>query len=496
VQPELSSLAPAARGTAGILTHSLRKLFSFPVMMACGLAVIAVLTVSGRFDDPDLWFHLKLGQVVWTTHSIPSTEPYSFTAPNHPWTAYEWLAELGIYAVYRAGGDSGLMMCFAGLASLLFILVYLLCYQHSKSWLVAFLGAVCAWFFGTVGLAIRPQLLGYGLLAAEMLLLELASRDRRWLWLLPPLFAVWVNCHGSFFFGMGVLGVYWLSSRVTGRWGMITAEAQDRGLQRALGIAVALCTLALFVNPIGLRLVLYPLDLAFHQSTNLNAVQEWLPPDLRSGRALGMLAAVLGIFIAAGFRRLEVPLRSLLVLAAAFALSLQHSRMLIIFGIAAAPVLCRVLAPLLGHDRKRDVPLANALFLCGFAVAVAWNFPSHAQLQKQVAAQSPVDAVAYVRKAGLTGPMLNEYVFGHYLLWALPEQKVFIDGNADIFDKTGVLMAYGRWATLQEDPQILLNNYHIRFCLLAKDAPMTYVLPYLPGWRQVYADKVAQIFVR
>ena len=92
--------------------------------------------------------------------------------------------------------------------------------------------------------------------------------------------------------------------------------------------------------------------------------------------------------------------------------------------------------------------------------------------------------------------MLNEYVFGDYLIWALPEEKVFIDGNADIFDWTGVLEAYGRWATLQEDPRILLDKYHIRFCLISKDAPMTQVLPYLPGWRKVYADDVSAVFVR
>ena len=32
--------------------------------------------------------------------------------------------------------------------------------------------------------------------------------------------------------------------------------------------------------------------------------------------------------------------------------------------------------------------------------------------------------------------MLNEYVYGGYLIWAAPENPVFVDGRADIFEWT------------------------------------------------------------
>src|SRR4051794_16211721 len=106
-------------------------LFSFRTMLAVGLVVVAVMTISNRFNDPDLWFHLKLGQIVWNTHSIPATDLFSFTAFGHAWTAHEWLAELAIYAVYQAGGYLGLMLWFAAVTALLVVLVYYLCYKHS-----------------------------------------------------------------------------------------------------------------------------------------------------------------------------------------------------------------------------------------------------------------------------------------------------------------------------------------------------------------------------
>jgi hypothetical protein len=491
---ERLDLAPSPAAPPAI--RLTRALFSFPVMLAFGLALITTLTVSTRFNDPDLWFHLKLGQVVWTTHSIPSTDTFSFTAQGHPWTAHEWLAELGIYAAYRVGGYSGLMVWFAAIASTLFVLVYFLCYRHCGSPLAAFFCSVSTWFFATVGLAIRPHLLGYLFLVVELILLQAASRNRRWLGLLPPLFAVWVNCHGSYFFGIGVLLVYWLCTFARGTWGVVVAKAGDWHERKALGVVLLLVGVALCCNPVGVRLLLYPLNVGLQQSAALGAVTEWLPPDLRSGRALGMIVAVVVVFVLSSRRGLELPLRDVLVLGAAFALSLQHVRMLFVFGIALSPVLCVLLAPMLGRDSRRDYPVANGLFLCAFLATIGWRFPSLADLQSQVTRDNPVGAVDYIRRAKLSGPMLNEYVFGDYLVWSLPEEKDFIDGRGDVFDWSGVLQQYGRWALLQEDPAILLDGYKIRFCLISKDAPMTHVLPYLPGWRKVYGDDVAVVFAR
>jgi hypothetical protein len=92
--------------------------------------------------------------------------------------------------------------------------------------------------------------------------------------------------------------------------------------------------------------------------------------------------------------------------------------------------------------------------------------------------------------------MLNTFVDGGYLIWALPEHPVFIDGRADIFEWTGVLKDFGEWATLQTDPNQLLNKYHIGFCLLENDSPMAYVLLLMPNWKKVYSDQKSVIFVR
>ena len=91
--------------------------------------------------------------------------------------------------------------------------------------------------------------------------------------------------------------------------------------------------------------------------------------------------------------------------------------------------------------------------------------------------------------------MLNEYVYGGYLIWAAPEYPVFIDGRADVFEATGVFREFGNWATLQEPPNKLLDKYKINFCLLARSSPMVQVLP-LAGWTMVYSDDNSAVFQR
>lgn len=475
----------------------LRKLLSFHMMLAAGLGVITFLTVKGRFDDPDLWWHLKVGQIVWNTHAIPTTDVFSYTAQGHSWTAHEWLAQWSIYGTYLAGGYTGLMLWLAVLGSAIFATVYAVCWLRSENALVAFVGGILAWFFGTVGLAIRPLILGHVFLAAELLFLELGrTRSRRWLWFLPPLFALWVNCHASYFFGMGVLGIYWICSHVSGQWGCIFSEAWEKNGCKMLGVILLLCGVALCANPVGARILWYPVNTLFEQTNGMNLVQEWLPPDLRGPRTLGMFAVVGAIGLFGLLRRCKLPLADLIVLLTAFGLATQHDRMAFIFGLVAAPLFCQLLGSEWGNDSRREHPVLNGiLILCGIA-AIIGGFPKPAAIQEQIRRASPVEAVNFIRRTGLRGPMLNEYVFGGYLIWALPEEKVFIDGRADVFDWTGVFDEYRRWTSLEEDPTLLLNKRNIRFCLLAKSSPLAQVIPHLAGWHPVYSDAVAVVFAR
>ena len=473
-----------------------RAIFSFPVILGAFLVVLTILTMRERFSDPDMWWHLKTGEIIWNTHHIPTVDSFSFTTNNHAYVPHEWLSQLIIYAAYRFGGYTGLMLGFCLSASLLVVVGYALSALYSSNLKVAFLGGLIVWFFGTIGLSIRPQMIGYLFLVCELLVIHLGrARDRRWFFTLPPMFALWVNCHGSFFLGLIVLAATLACSFIDLEWGLLASDRWTQDQRKTLAVAFVLSIAALFLNPIGLKQVTYPLETLLNQTLQTNAVEEWQPLHLDDPRGVALLAITGLILLVPLLRRAQLTLQELVLLAFGFGLAVQHERMLFAFGILAAPIFCRVLADCWDrYEPDRDRPVMNAVVIAILLSVVVWNFPDRQQLTLQVERNNPTKAVDFLNRSGLSGNMFNEYVYGGYLIWAAPRHKVFVDGRGDVFEWTGVLEEYGKWVTLQTDPNILLNKYQIQFCILSAGAPMSDVLPLLSGWTQVYSDEMAVIW--
>jgi len=473
-----------------------RRVFALPVAIAFLLAVVCVCTVRERFDDPDLWLHLKTGQIVWSTHHVPQTDTFSYTTHQQPTIPHEWLAQALIFAAYRFGGYPGLMLWLCLTSSAIVIATYTFCAVYSGNAKIALVGALLVWFFATIGFSIRPQMIGYLLLITELAALHLGqTRDRRWFLVLPPLFAVWVNVHGSFSLGLVLACIALLGAFFDFEKALLVAPRWPRDARRTFALALALSFPALLLNPSGMRLVLYPFHALGSMTAAVSPVSEWQPPSMDDPRSLGMIAVLVCIVLLAAVRRSALYVQEALFLAAGTYLASAHRRMFFVFGVLAAPVLCRLLADTWdNYSPEHDRPAANAVLIV-LAVFVCWlAFPSSQNLAAQVAAKSPVDAVNFIERSHLSGPMLNDWGSGGYLVWAAPDHPDFIDGRGDPFDETGVTQEFGDWATLRTDPRTLLDKYGISFCLLARDAPMSFVLPLLPDWKLAYADAGFMVF--
>jgi hypothetical protein len=467
-------------------------------MLASVLLVLAVLTVRSRFDDPDLWWNLKTGEVIWTTHTIPVTDLFSYTTNHHAWIPHEWLAQAAIYGAYRWGGFSGLMLLLCFLTAVLLIAGYGLCSLYAKNSKVGFLGALIIWLFATIGLAIRAQMFGYIFLILELLLIQLGrTRSPRWFFCLPVLFAVWVNCHASFVLGIIVAAVFWGSSLLNFREGSLLSPHWSLRRRRILGFALILSVMALFLNPVGVKQILYPLDTLINMPLLIGNVAEYAPLQMGSARGIALMAVLLFIFLLVMMHRSQMFWDESILLALSTWMAVSHLRLLFVFGILAAPVLSRQLAAFWdGYDAEKDRRGLNAAFI-GVALFVAFfAFPTSQNLREQVEEHSPVKAVEFIKANHLSGPMLNDHAYGGYLIWAAPEHPVFLDGRTDVFEWTGVLREFGSWATLKSDPTTLLNKYGVSFCLLNRESPMVRVLPLLHDWKIIYSDNNSVIVAR
>jgi hypothetical protein len=130
-------------------------------------------------------------------------------------------------------------------------------------------------------------------------------------------------------------------------------------------------------------------------------------------------------------------------------------------------------------------------------ISLAMLMPGKIALANLVAKDYPVAAIQYLRQHPQPTGMFNEYSYGGYLIWQLgPQQKVFIDGRADMYEYTGVFQDYVRIVNLDRDALSLLDKYGIHSCLIKRNSAIATLLAASPNWKQTYADDLSVIFVQ
>ena len=108
----------------------------------------------------------------------------------------------------------------------------------------------------------------------------------------------------------------------------------------------------------------------------------------------------------------------------------------------------------------------------------------------------PVAAVEFMKTEHLKGNMFADDEFGDYVIYAAwPEYKVFIDGRLDMYGSTWGSQ-YLKVATVQPDWEKVIEKNNITWVLSSANSPLSSILLEKKNWHLVYADKVADIFVK
>lgn len=496
-------------------THKLVVLITF----------LAVFAMAARISlDSDTWWHLRAGRWIVEHRAVPRVDSFSYTRLGEAWEYPGWLVQVPLYWIFETFGLGGLNLWTAGMVTLTFWLVWQT--MSGGVFLRAFVTVLAAAASG-VYWAARPYMVTFLFSAAYLVVLEKWRQDahsqirmgwmaRRLGWL-PVIMILWANSHGGFAVGFILWGVYFAGEGIElfiEKWFPADGSEPFPGAARrvlALGGAGFLMIAAVCLNPYGPVMLLYPF-----KTVGIEALQalivEWQSPDFHERHVQPFLWLLLIAFGAVGLSKKRMTLFELLLIAGFAFMSFRAGRNIALFALVAPMVLTRHLAAFLQAVSQRlGIPAARQIsdsttpgqsrlnwILLG-ALVIAVGFKLTLVTPKEINQAHfddtlPVAAVEFIRKSQPQGRIFNSYNWGAYLLWALPEYPVFVDGRTDLYGDE-IIDQWVRVVRAEEDWQQILDEWDVRIILLEPDRP---IVPYFAdgGWRQVYADEIAVVYKR
>lgn len=498
------------------------------VLFLCGLTVA----------DPDLWGHTLYGlRSIESGVLTETTDPFSYTAPGAHWVNHEWLSELIYGGLWLAGGEVVLVLwrnlIIAGIA-----LVIHASLRRSQAGLAATLllltlNAECLSEFVVF---VRPQLATFLIFSVWLFVLRSYwDQPSRWVWTLPVSLVLWVNLHGGFLAGLGILAVFGIGTVI--RAGLSASREEVPALRRALAdysvrelAAVSgCCAIATLINPYGFDLHRM---LWTHLLTE-QAVREWQPiwdistmidghaPLWSLGRSLlSLVPFLIAVPTLLFSRRWQwIDLAILLVVGWQAACHLRHIALLslatlLLLSGPLTEALRNVFASLTDRWSRPDARqlricgvAATCLFLLGLQIhgtAQMWR-RGIAPWEIAVECRSyvpgvPANAVGFIHEHKIEGNLVTDYGWGQYVLWhCYPQNRVAFDGRYRTVFPANIereFFALQRAGVEQPETTPILDRHPTDIALVPAGRSVDVYLKGRSDFRCVYRDTQAAVFVQ
>jgi hypothetical protein len=493
--------------------------------------------------DPDIGWHIRTGELILQTHSVPRTDPFSSTMQGQPWFAWEWLYDLLLGILNHACGLNGVVWLCAALVATTFMILLSQLLRRGTGLLLAILLMLLAEAAAAIHLYARPHIVSWlfsllWFVALEHWELSDQRNVPRWPWLrwfFPASMLLWVNLHGGWLFGIALLAIYIVAAFVESlRTKDAFAAIRAAHRARAMAVAWLISAFATLVNPFGWRLHVH----IFHYLSDrylMDHIDEFRSPDFHGWAQrcfVALLLLVLVSFVAAApSARRKLRLSNLLVLLFAIyagfysARNLPISSMLLALitgpilwesfvSLANSPVAWRWLRNVASRisnfsDRMSAQemqltghlwPLAAVAFALAICLQGGWLGSRqliHAAFDPEKVPAAAVDFLQHEpeSQAQQTPPVFSTDAWGGYLIYRMyPGRKVVLDDRHDLYGSDRIR----RYLLLMRgEPgwQNVLQGEQIRIALLPAGSTLANLLRLVPqDWQIIYEDKVAVVF--
>jgi len=515
---------------------------------AAAVASLAFVFALVEVDNPDIWWHIKCGEMLLTRGIVPRTEIFSYTAQGAPWVDGYLLAEALLYAAYRIGDVAGVVLLGAILVMASYCLALAMSrygasrtgerlrgekganrqgYQLRIGYAAALATMIPAIYLAYGTMVVRPALLTPIFALATLWLLEdhRLNAGRRIFWLIP-LSALWANCHPAFFLGPMFTAIY-IAGTLLDKLRRAHHEAKNvhAGALRRKRLAAVLAgqVIATLINPYGYRIYYSILSLMSNPKTQ-ESINEWKPmfaePPLSKGIVLCFIVLGLVWLFCLSWARFKARPEHILLFLFFAVSAVNERRNLLLFGVFAPLLISWTLSGAAARPPGARLPqillrymklaawsgAALIMIVSSFFIWLAATnrliFYTNTLRSTGLGVQGamfPESAVELLASEHIEGNLFNTYIHGGYIIFKLyPQYRVFIDGRYYPYPYEIFKLVYDAMSSPSVFETVRLR-YDIRAVLLSLYYPNTWPilngLMHSPNWAVVQADGSGVLFL-
>ncbi len=458
-----------------------------------GLLVFAKLAnIGGKLlADPDTQWHVVVGRMIWDAGRVPVMDQLSHTFAGHPWIAKEWLSQVIMNGAYALGGWHALATLAIACTAFCIAVASWSILDRTGNVLIGLMVSVLIFITLQSTIIARPHIITLPVMVLWTLVLSNAAArgEAHPPWATLGLMMLWANLHAAFTLGFIILGALALDALLRAAPAVRLRTALGWGSFGVLAVGASM------LNPYGWSSIL----LTFHMAganEGVPLIDEWTPIawGWRAG-LIGLSAATLILAMAfADLRRNGA--RLLLGLFVTW-LAFRHERFVMMLSMVLPIISANSVGLLI---RRNNVKLGAGVAahwppaLGGAAVAaVALSIMNPARVPETRYPMAAFEAVpAKVRQQNV----FNSYNLGGFLIGQ--GVKTFIDGRSDQLFLGGFLTRYAEQLSARDTAYLdeMVARFNVGWAFVITGNPEQMLLAQSPGWREVYMDKYASVYVR
>jgi len=416
--------------------------------------------------DPDFGWHFKYGEYIIQNGKFLRENIFSYSMPNYKWANSYWIPQIIMYSLYSATGAIGMGLVLSLVTSVGIVLI--LKKACLEKWPILIGSPFLFTILSSYLITVRPLL--FSTLFMLLLLYTLLYKPKNIVYL-PLLFLFWANAHADFTLGLFVLGIFNIQK-------LLTEGIKKENL--LIHVSSLLCIPITLINPYGF--FLWETLLKETHPLQFSHIQEWLPLE---GKGQAEIYVISSAMIITSLIEMKEKKKNLwLIFCAGFFFiasirSAYFGRVFILLGtfpslnfLAQMKEETKSIFDFLGgknilriEKSAKIMGIIGLICAGGLFMEKVWQASSEERWATK--AGYPYERVQEIKRLiekgeAPEGNMFNEYSWGGYLIWKLPEYKTFIDGRMPSWRDESGYSVFEEYVEIKNNlPKRSLDNYSI-----------------------------------